>query len=91
MPDHVHLLIRPIGQYTMPRILQGIKGASARRINERRGNAGPFWQDESWNRIVRDAGEFEEKLVYMANNPAKAGLVSPEQKYDGWLINSDWC
>jgi REP element-mobilizing transposase RayT len=91
MPDHVHLLLRPIGDYTLSRVMKGIKGVSAHLLNQRRGTRGQIWQDESWDRIIRDDAEFEEKLTYMANNPVKAGLVDPDEPYDGWLINSDWC
>jgi REP element-mobilizing transposase RayT len=91
MPDHVHLLVRPVDVYTLSRVLKGIKGVSARLLNRQRGTHGQIWQDESWDRIVRDATEFEEKLLYMANNPFAAGLVAVDQPYDGWLINPDSC
>lgn len=85
MPDHVHLMIRPLprpggGQVGLPEILQGIKGASARAINKILGRGGAVWQRESFDRIVRDQEEFEDKCKYMWNNPVKAGLVArPEE------------
>jgi REP element-mobilizing transposase RayT len=89
MPDHVHLLLCPQGTYDLSRIMKGIKGVSARKINELRQTTGTIWQDESWDRIVRDAEEFAEKLQYMADNPVKAGLVPTIERYDGWLCNPD--
>ena len=86
MPDHVHALLAPAAGVALPRVMQGIKGASARRLNEARGTTGPVWQAESFDRIVRGADEFAEKLGYMFNNPAKAGLVADGMGYDGW-----WC
>ncbi|MCG6154834.1 transposase [Rubinisphaera sp. ICM_H10] len=75
MPDHVHAILRPLDGYSLSRILKGVKGTSARLINQHRGIQGTLWQDESWDRIVRDEAEFREKMLYLAHNPVKAGLV----------------
>jgi len=90
MPDHVHLLFCPNSGFDLSRIMKGIKGASARLINQARQTSGTVWQDESWDRIVRDADEFEEKLQYMADNPVKQGLVASIDEYDCWIYYADW-
>jgi REP element-mobilizing transposase RayT len=90
MPDHVHLLLRPLDGVELSRIMKGIKGTSARKINGRRNRVGTVWQDESWDRIVRDATEFDEKLKYMAQNPIKAGLVDEIEAYEGWFCNPEF-
>ena len=74
MPDHVHLLLKPVViepemDFSLSKILQGIKGFSAREINKSRGTKGSIWQDESFDRIVRDYDEFLEKWNYIRNNP----------------------
>jgi hypothetical protein len=39
-----------------------------------------FWQEESYDRVVRDAAEFRRILRYIEFNPVKAGLVvTPEE------------
>ena len=90
MPDHVHLLLRPEAGFDMSRIMKGTKGVSARKINQHRRKQGTIWQDESWDRIVRDADEFAEMLQYMADNPLKRALVTAIDDYDGWICNLDW-
>lgn len=90
MPDHVHLLIQPAPRVTLSRITKRIKGKSARLINEYRGTRGKVWQDESWDRIVRDAEELEETLKYMAENPVKAGLARDALEYDGWHCHPEF-
>src|SRR5216683_1208881 len=40
MPDHVHLLLCPLPGFTLSRIMKGIKGVSARKINQRRKSTG---------------------------------------------------
>ncbi len=87
MPEHVHLLIKPLADFSLSRIMKGIKGVSARRLDLLRRGSGSIWQDESWDRIMRDAAEFEEKLQYMLDNPVKLGLVQQGEDYDGWYFN----
>ena len=97
MPDHAHLLLTPREVYSLSRIMKGIKGASARQVNLRRtdtnvhstkrGTSGSIWQDESFDRIVRDQSELNEKLSYMLNNPVKRGLTESPWDYHGWYFN----
>lgn len=86
MPDHVHLLLRPreIAAGIWPdlgKILKLVKGGGARRINLALGRSGSVWQDESYDRIVRDEQEFEEKWNYMRENPVRARLVAEPDDY----------
>jgi REP element-mobilizing transposase RayT len=81
MPDHCHLLLRPLPEYSLSRVMKGIKGVSARLINQQRGSQWQVWQDESYDSIVRDWKEFEEKLVYILENPVRAGLVRAPEEY----------
>lgn len=90
MLDHVHLLLRPSSDYPLPRIMKGIKGVSSRKINVLRNSSGQLWQDEYWDRIVRDFEEFEEKVTYIAFNPVKAELVRRIEDYRYWYLNRDW-
>ena len=90
MPDHAHVMFRPHEGFTPSRIMKGIKGASARLLNLQRNRTGRVWQEESWDRIIRDVAKFDEKLQYMYDNPVKAGLVTDGAAYDGWYFNPDF-
>jgi REP element-mobilizing transposase RayT len=89
MPDHVHVLLRPLDGVDLSRITKGMKGASARLLNKLDNTTGSIWQDESWDRVIRDQVELDEKLLYMLNNPLKRGLVQDPWDYDGWSYNGD--
>lgn len=89
MPDHVHILATPRNAesgepHGLPDILQSVKGYSARAINQRRERKGKFWQTESFDRIVRDQAEYDEKANYILNNAVKDGLVQDGWQYDGF-------
>jgi len=73
MANHVHALLKPL--WTMARIMQGIKGYTAFRINELQNARGRvFWQDESYDHWVRDDEELMRIIEYIENNPVAAGL-----------------
>ncbi len=80
MPDHVHLLITPKehkdgGWWPLQDLIHSIKSFSSNQINSTRGTGGPLWQQEYYDRLVRDHDEFVEKWNYMLMNPVRAGLV----------------
>jgi REP element-mobilizing transposase RayT len=57
MPNHVHVLLKP--QIPPPKLMQYIKGKSAREANKvLRVSGKPFWQHESYDRLVRTPEEF---------------------------------
>jgi REP element-mobilizing transposase RayT len=94
MPDHVHVLARPlpisVGQpncHDLGDIMHRVKGFSSHQINRTRRRKGSVWQDERYDRIVRDETEFEEKWNYTRNNPVKAGLAEKPEDYL-WLYES---
>lgn len=90
MPDHVHLLFSPKQEEDLSRIMKGIKGVSAHLLNRYRASRGKVWQVESFDRIVRDQKELDEKLEYMLNNARKKDLVEDPWTYDGWYYNKEW-
>ncbi|TAE23538.1 MAG: DEAD/DEAH box helicase [Candidatus Kapaibacterium sp.] len=83
MPDHVHIILRVFDEkYTLSDVLKGIKGASANKVNKyRQVPQNHVWQDESFDRIIRNQDEFEEKFQYIQANPSEANLVQRGEKY----------
>jgi len=74
MPNHVHLLVE-IWQKPMAELLRRWKGYTARRINDLRGRRGKLWQDDYWDRYIRDEAHYRKVVHYIEWNPVKAGLV----------------
>jgi len=62
--------------------LAPLKGFTAYRANELLGRHGQaFWQDESYDHLVRSELEFARIRSYIEENPVKAGLVSEASLY----------
>ncbi len=81
MPDHGHALIWPDYPLTLSRVVQDIKWASASALNRSRHTAGTVWQRQFWNRFVRHAREFHQRLDYRHGNPVRKGLVKRPQDW----------
>jgi REP element-mobilizing transposase RayT len=61
--------------------MQSLKRHTARQANIVLGRQGAFWQDESYDRVIRDNDEYVRTVNYVLENPVKAGLVS---KWEDW-------
>ncbi|MEZ4829626.1 MAG: transposase [Bacteroidia bacterium] len=76
MPNHVHLIIREI-QPVLHVVMKSHKQFTARQANVLLGRTGNyFWQKESYDHIIRNEEELEHHILYVLNNPVKAGLVT---------------
>ena len=74
MPNHVHVLVQLAKGQALADILHSWKSFSAKAINELLGRKGQLWQDESYDRIVRDWNELVGYRDYILHNPEKAKL-----------------
>jgi putative transposase len=64
----------------LSKIMQSIKGRSARECNLILGRSGSFWEHESFDHVIR-AGKFEQTVRYVLNNPVKVGIVEHWKDY----------
>ena len=74
MPNHVHVLFRPLGSHRIRKIVKTWKGFTAWEINRRTGNSGPLWQEDYWDRLIRTPLHFSKCVEYIRENPLRAGL-----------------
>jgi len=80
MPNHVHLLVTPL--VAVSKIMQSLKRFTAHEGNRILGLTGkPFWQDESYDRLVRNDAEFERIACYIEMNPVRAGLAATPEEF----------
>jgi putative transposase len=80
MPNHVHLLLTAAVGLSI--LTKSLKGITAKRANAMLASTGsPFWQEESYDHLVRDGREFEKIRDYIERNPVRAGLVTDASEY----------
>ncbi len=56
-------------------IMQSLKGYTARDVNRALGRKGSFWEEESYDHVVRDEAEYKRIVKYVLNNPVKAVIL----------------
>jgi carbamoylphosphate synthase large subunit/REP element-mobilizing transposase RayT len=76
MPNHVHALVKPLGDYSIAKILHSWKSFSANAINREFDHEGALWMAETFDTIVRDKSHLEACREYIAENPGKAALAN---------------
>jgi putative DNA methylase len=87
MPNHVHVLVTPIGGETLSEIVHSWKSFTAKKANALLGQKGAFWATEYFDRAIRDDVHFSNAVEYFAMNPVKAGLCG---RPDAWRFSSAW-
>src|SRR5262245_32401794 len=74
MPNHVHVLACLIGATEIESQCYSWKKFTAGELNKALGKKGRYWQEESFDHLVRSAEQFEAFCQYIADNPIKANL-----------------
>ncbi len=87
MPNHIHILITPLAGHSMSSIMKSLKTWTAKRANEILQRKGQFWMPDYYDRYIRDGRHFDNVIVYIENNPVKAGLC---EKPCNWRFGSAW-
>ena len=71
MPNHAHVLVAPRGEALLSEICKTWKSVTAHSVNRLLGRRGTFWQEESWDHIVRSADHLERYRRYIVENPKR--------------------
>jgi REP element-mobilizing transposase RayT len=89
MPNHVHMLITPLKPVS--KVMQSLKRFTGLEGNRILGVTGqPFWQDESYDRLVRDGKEFGLIARYIEMNPVTAGLAASPEEFVWSSATASW-
>ena len=81
MSNHVHLVVRHLEEaydveYPVTGFMKSIKSFTGKKCNKLLKRTSKFWQNESFDRLIRDDDELEKVILYTLNNPVKAKLVN---------------
>jgi REP element-mobilizing transposase RayT len=88
MPDHIHMIARPLGDGAgverLRHILRNLKRWLTRQIAHGSLGCNDIWQDEAYDHIIRNRHDYEEKALYIFQNPQAAGLVDNPLDWPWW-------
>ena len=82
MPNHVHILIRLIGDNLQSDVMHSIKSYTAHQANKLLGRTGRFWSVESFDRYIRNADHFRNTIKYIEENPVNARLCEAPEDWE---------
>ena len=88
MPNHIHVILWPMPNFTLSEILKSRKRQTARHANLILGRTGEtFWQRESYDHWIRNDDEKARIRRYIRMNPVNARLC---QAPEDWKWSSAW-
>jgi putative transposase len=79
--------VQPLGDFELEDILESWKGYVGHMVNQRLRRQGTLWQEESFDRIIRDEEHLFRVVQYIGDNPKRARL--PRDRWYRWL-HPDW-
>ncbi len=85
MPNHVHILIKPLKNNSLASIMHSIKSYTSHEANKILNRTGRFWTKEYFDRYIRDHKHYLKTVDYIHNNPVKAKLC---KDYRDWRYSS---
>ncbi|OIO47204.1 MAG: hypothetical protein AUJ31_00235 [Parcubacteria group bacterium CG1_02_39_15] len=85
MPNHIHLMIEPIIDGSLPRIMMRLTLAYSSYFNRRYRGVGHVWQGRYKNSIIDKDNYFIWCGLYIELNPLRAALVA---KPEDWQFSS---
>ena len=77
MPNHVHVVVRPMAGHSLSDILHSWKSFTSHKLNEQLpARVVPFWQAESYDHVIKDDEDLYRCCHYTVMNPVNAGLCA---------------
>ncbi len=82
MPNHVHVIVWPMPNFTLSQILKTWKQFTSKRARMLLNlHTEHFWQPESYDHWIRDEEEYVRIAGYPRNNPVKARLCQSAEEW----------
>lgn len=87
MPNHVHWVLSPLESFSaktetpLSSIMHSIKSYTSHQANLLLKRKGTFWSREYYDHLVRSPEQFGRVLIYVLENPVKAGLCKTWEEW----------
>ena len=83
MNDHVHVILRPLGRHSLEDIIHSWKSYSANRLQRTSRRTGRIWQEEYFDKIVRNRRQYHRLIRYVLENPIRRWPGLPAYPWAG--------
>ncbi len=81
MSNHIHLMIEPVSNTKLSKLMQWVLSVFAVKINKLFGNKGHVWYDRFKSKIIDGYRQYVRTFNYISNNPVKAEMCKKPLDY----------
>jgi len=81
MDNHIHLMICPLANENLSRIMQWILSVFAIYYNHINNISGVLWHGRFFSKIIKTSQQIIDTFKYISDNPVKAGLTGIAKNY----------
>jgi REP element-mobilizing transposase RayT len=85
MQNHIHFLLKPIHNHQVSKIIKNFKSFTSHEADKILQRSGKFWQEDYFDRYIRNYEHFVKTVDHIGNNPVKARLC---KDYRDWKFSS---
>ena len=83
MSNHLHLLLTPLQNDSLPKMMQAVGRSYVLYFNKRHGRSGTLWEGRYRSTLIQTERYFLACMAYIDLNPVRAGMVAQAADY-GW-------
>jgi len=81
MPNHVHLLVRPLGENALSKMMQGIALCYTQYFNRKNKRTGCLWECRYHSTVIDEETYLWAVSKYIEGNPVRARIVESPEAY----------
>jgi putative transposase len=81
MGNHFHLLVTPLADDALPRMMQAVGRRYVRYFNDSQGRSGTLWEGRYKSTLIQTERYLLSCMAYIDLNPVRAGLVAHAREY----------
>lgn len=81
MPNHVHLLVRPLEEKSLPKMMQCVSLCYTQYFNKSKGRSGRLWESRYYSTTIDEDRYLWAVSKYIEVNPVRASIVEKPEDY----------
>lgn len=81
MPNHVHLLVTPLQEETLAKLMQGVTLCYTQHFNRKKGRTGRLWECRYHSTVIDRGSYLWTVSKYIENNPVRARISQRPEDY----------
>ena len=81
MSNHLHLLLTPLQNDRLPKMMQAVGRSYVLYFNKRHGRSGTLWEGRYRSALIQTERYFLACMAYIDLNPVRAGMVAQAADY----------